>query len=307
MSTFPVYLDIPRYLNNAAHGLEVGSLLGGNSTLSSSYAIGATSLGVASGTGYVAGDAWILDGLNSETVTITNVVSNTLTIASPGLVAAHNARVSISQASANGTGCLADIIVQASREIDNICRQGPDGSLDRSLYAISRTEILEAPYRGAAFTVDNALAIHPYHFPVQSVTSVNTQVGAGPSQAVNLQYMYLVNGARAIKVPWAQLQTNTAMSLMITPYSRNAETAVTLTYVGGPIVGTTCADVPPEIQRACMLLVNDILSLRKNPLGAAFTHRGDENYGWEQRGEQTGHSLNFKNAESRLRPWIRMV
>jgi hypothetical protein len=309
MATFPVYLDVPRYLNNAAHGLEVNSLIGGNSTLANGYTAGATSLVLPSVTSFVAGPAWILDGLTSEIVQITTVTANTktLTLASPGLLADHSAGASISQASVTNTGCLADIIVQASREVDNICKQGADGVLDRSLYAVSRTEIYDAPYGYAEFTVDNALAIHSYHFPVQSVSTISVQAGGMNPLNINTQFMYLANGARTIKVPFAQMTSPVSIYRIQLPFSRNQETAVTLTYTGGPITGTTLDSVPQDIQRACMSLVNDILSVRKNPVGAMSIKRGDENYSFTERGDTSGKTLLRRDAEMRLQSWTRVM
>lgn len=323
MSTFPVYLDLPRYLNNAAHAIEVASVVGGNTTLTGGttdigsgvlgYAAGVTTYSIVDATGFdvlntpsatAPVEGWILDGLNSEEVIITGITSKIVTLAS-GTLAAHANRTCF--ASAGVAGCLADIIVQASREVDNICKQGPDGSLDRSLYAVSRTEIYEAPYGLAEFTVDNSLAIHPYHFPVQSVTSIMAQVGAMSPVGMNTQFLYLTNGGKEIKVPRTQPTGTMVLTSLYAPFSRNAETAITLTYVGGPITSATLASVPQDIQRACMVLVNDILAIRKNPIGAAFGKRGDESFGFEQRGEQSGLSLLYKSAQHRLQPWIRTV
>lgn len=324
MSTFPVYLDLPRYLNNAAHAVEVASVVGGNTTLTGGtsdtgggvlgYAAGVTTFTIVDATGFdvlntpsatAPVEGWILDGLNSEEVIITGITSKVVTLAS-GTLAAHANKTCF--ASAGVAGCLADIIVQASREVDNICKQGPDGVLDRSLYAVSRTEIYEAPYGLAEFTIDSALAIHPYHFPVQSVATVTAQVGAMSPIGINTQYAYYPNGAREIKIPRTQPTGTMTLTSLYASFSRNAETAITLTYVGGPIVGATFASVPQDIQRACMFLVNDNLeSLRKNPDGAASRRRGDEFFQFEIKGDFTGNSLLWKKAEARLKPWIRTV
>lgn len=311
MSTFSSYIDLATFVSNAAHNVEVGSLIGGNTVLTGGpYAIGATSVTVNSATGFGTPtansptEAWIFDGLNGEIVEITNVSGSTLAIPA-GLAAAHTSGTNI--ASAGSMGSLADLIVQASREVDNICCQGPDGALERSLYAIARSEIYESPYFGAEFSVDNALHIHPYHFPVTSVASVTVQVGAMTPIGLSLTNMYLSNGGRQVVLPWAQLATTSSPYYLRTPFSRNAEIAVTLTYTAGPIAGSSLSSVPSDIQRATMLLTSDLLAVRKNPVGAANVHRGDESYEFELRGDFSGHSLLYKNAENRLRIYTRRV
>ena len=326
MATFPCYIDTNQYINNSAASVELASLLGGNSILTGGpYAAGSMSLTLISGAGFVVQPslaapsstnpvtAWILDGLNSETVQVTGVSSNTLTLASPGTTAIHANGVSVSS---GGTfGCLADIIHQACREADNICQQGPDGVseydtgglTDRSLFAVSRTESYVTPYGGAAFTVDNALVIWPYHFPVRSVSSISVQVGAMGTSSVSTTNMVLPNGGRSITIPYAQNITSAQVTpaFLNMPFSRVAESYVTLVYTAGPIAGATLATVPIDITRAVMLLTSDILASRSNPLGAANVHKGDTSHMFELRGDTAGKSLNWKDAAHRLRPYTR--
>src|SRR6185437_9499938 len=139
MAIFPIYCDLVEFLSDSAAAIETNSLIGGNATLHASYPAGSTSLVVdpvalaqtyaisGFGSGAVSVQARILDGLQCEQVTITNVNTgtSTLTLASPGTQVAHAAGTNI--ASAGTAGSLAKALVDASRKAETFCRQGPAG------------------------------------------------------------------------------------------------------------------------------------------------------------------------------------
>lgn len=310
MTTFATYCDVQDFIGNWPTNIETPSLVGINSILTGGpYAIGVTSITVNSATG-VNGtpstsnpmQCWILDGLNSEIVQITAISSNTLTLASPGLVAAHSAGASVS--TAGTAGCLARVIASASRSMDTFCRQGPAGTLDRTLYAVSRTETYRSPSMRCHTTVDATFVLMPYHFPVQSVTSISMQMGTTSGNTMNLAALVLPQGARTIEVPVVsfvggiigQLPANTVAL-------RNTEMWATLVYSGGPINGTSLTAVPDDIRQACYLYTQHWLSYRQNPIGAAEYGLGDFHFSARLRGDKGNKSLLAQDADELLRPY----
>ena len=134
MALFPMYSDVVGFLEDASAAIETNSLVGGNATLSTAYPAGSTTIVVSAVTtaaqtyavtAFLAGPAWILDGLNSEVVQVTSNAAGTLTLASPGTLITHSAGVSI--ASAGTAGNLAKALADASRRVETHCRQGPAG------------------------------------------------------------------------------------------------------------------------------------------------------------------------------------
>ena len=95
--------------------------------------------------------AWILDGYNSEKVTVT-AGGGTSTLTTTATAYQHAAGVNI--ASAGIAGSLPDMLVRASRRADLYCAQGPMGAPERTLYALSRSEIYRMPTSRAHVTVD---------------------------------------------------------------------------------------------------------------------------------------------------------
>lgn len=310
MTTFPVYIDLPEFLNTSVTNIETNTLVGGNTTLSSATLVGVTSLPVVSITGFTNGQSvWLLDGLNAEIVTITAAPSGS-TLTTTATASAHGSGVSV--ASAGMAGSLAGAIQAASREAENICQQFSDGATEYdtaadSLYAIARTELYETPYGNAQITVDGALVIQPNHFPVRSVSSVTIQFSSVAPTAVNLAGLVLPNGGRQITIPAAQAVNFPphAPGYLRGAYPRDAAGYVSVTYTGGPIVGATIASVPSDIKAACALLTMDRLAVRSNPQGAAMTNRGDVRTMWELRGDFGGKSMLWKDAQQRLRRFIR--
>src|SRR5579859_3937240 len=101
------YLDIGEYLR-AATNQETASLLGLNTTLAASVAVGVTALPVLASAGWAAGPLWLLDGPYSETVQVITAPDGvTLTLSAPGVTQAHLQGVSASQA--GSSGALAEI------------------------------------------------------------------------------------------------------------------------------------------------------------------------------------------------------
>ena len=179
------YCDVFDFLTNAGANIETASLVGGNSILTGTVAVGAPTLPVSSVVGFpMTGNfsVWLFDGAQSERVTA-SVAGAALNVAN-GVQAVHAAGISV--ANAGSAGCLADTIARASRDIESFCHQGPDGCMDRSLFTASRTEVLRGPGLRAAWDGDYTLVLHPWRFPVQAVSAGAVQFGANASLALSL-------------------------------------------------------------------------------------------------------------------------
>lgn len=308
MSTFAVYCDVIDFLQNNAANIETASLVGGNTTLSATAALGATSLSVTSVTGFPATGtfrAWILDGYTSETV-LASVSGSTLSVPA-GTLAAHAAGVNVASAGSTNAGCLADVIARCSREIDTFCQQGPTGTLERTLYQLQRTETYFAPSQRVYTSVDGTLVIRPWHFPVSATSTVTIQLGPTAPVSVDLTQYVRPNGGHTIEIPSASPGSSTskvAAWTLITPlYLRDTDTWLNLTYTAGPIPALTLPIANDDIRDALFFLIQDRVGYRQNPTGAAMVHRGDVNFEARLRGDKTGKSLLKIEAERLLEPY----
>lgn len=307
MATFSVYTDVEDVLSNATMQVETASIVGGRTTLATSCLAGATSLAAVSGTTFSGTfTLWILDGPNSESIPGCTVSTNTITVPAPGTAYAHAAGVSLS--SAGVAGCLASIIRAASADVDTFCQQGPDGGSDRTLWQKSRTETLRGPSsQRLALDRDGTLLLHPYRFPIASVASVTLQVGAQTASTIDLTYLILADNEQLVRIPSAQVVGTPPPSANWTLYQfpRNVGMYAVLTYIGGPIVGTTLDGVPSDIREATFYFVMDRLGFRQNPSGAASVTRGDFTLEARLRGDTSGKSILRMNAEDKLMPYQR--
>jgi hypothetical protein len=271
LATFAVYCDVPDFLANGAANVETASLVGGNTVLSGAVTAGATTLPVTSVAGFPATGtfvAYILDGLNSERV-IASVSGSALNIAA-GIVVAHAAGISVS--SAGTGGCLADAIIRASRSVENYCRQGPDGGADRTLYAVSRTEVATGPSLRVTFDVDYTLVIHPWRWPIQSLSSVSVQFGADQAIQLAMAPLFIPTEQRYVEIPY---QTANPSPVTYTIQGRRGDSFVaTWTYVAGACLTASLTSVPDDLRTACYLLVADILAQRQNPYGLSEVQQG---------------------------------
>jgi hypothetical protein len=309
MATFTVYTDVPDVLTNAALSVETASLIGGNATLTSACAAGATSLSVGSGQAFATSGtftAWILDGPNSESIAGCTYSGSSITVPSPGTTYAHAEGVSVS--SAGTQGALASFIRDASAAVETYCRQGPDGG-NRSLWQQSWTETISGPYSSrAVIDRDGGISLKPYHFPVTAVSSLTVQYGAQSPVTIDRTYLVLPDAAQIVTVPAAQI-IGAIIPGSVGWYGsylpRNVSFWATLTYTGGPVAGTTLDSVPSDIRRATLYLVLDRLSLRINPTGAANLRRGDMSLEARLRGDTSGKSILRIDAEEMLYPYRR--
>lgn len=287
------YIDVPRYLRWPS-GLETASLLGLNTTLAAQMAAGATSLVVVSSAGWSAGLAWVLDGPVSEVVSVTGSADGThMTIAAPGLQFAHGAGVSISQAGSGG--CLAEVILDASADMENYCMQGQEGT-DRALFALSRTEKYLLPSSRAFLTNSQTLTLRPSHFPIASVSAIAIDLGLGQTVTLDASVAEIDSAGRLIQLPYLLTNALTVgQELLLDRYgpyglSRSGPYWVSVTYSGG-VSGSPITAVPYDIQRAALYIVADYLAQRQNPTGASEYALGKRRVVARQRGDLVGDSL----------------
>jgi hypothetical protein len=76
--------------------------------------------------------------------------------------------------------------------------------------------------------------------------------------------------------------------------SRSRRQWVTVTYTGGLTVGA----VPYDVQQACIWVVSELLSERRNPTGAVRVHQGKSELEARLRGDVTGDSILLMQAEA---------
>jgi len=290
------YIDVPTYLR-APTGQESASLLGLNTTVGggSSVPAGTLSLPVVSSAGWAAGPLWLLDGPSSEMVQVTGAADAThLTLAAPGTAMAHTPGVSTSQAGAGGS--LAEVILRASAWIENYCQQGT--SADHSLFALSRTEKWGMPGRRALLDVDGTLVMRPGHFPVQSVASLAVQLPSGATQNLDLSLAQITGVGRLIEAPL--VFTGAApFAALPTALTRAGRQWVIVTYMGGFAAGV----VPYDVQQACVWMVSELLSARRNPSGAATVKQGTNELVARPWRDTTGDSILLVQAKAALAAW----
>ncbi|WIG60009.1 MAG: hypothetical protein OJF49_002757 [Ktedonobacterales bacterium] len=294
------YVDVPAFLR-AAVNLETASLLGLNTTVGvGGVAAGATSLPVVASTGWAVGPLWLLDGPYAEMAQVTGSVDGThLTLAAPGTQFAHGAGVSASQAGTGGA--LAEVLLRASAWIENYCQQGTS-AIDRSLYAVSRSERWGMPDMRANLDRDGVLVVRPGHFPVQSVTALAIDLGQGQTLSFDATQVQLASNGRVIELPYLLSTAPNPGQVLGCPgvgLSRVRRQWVTLTYTGGLTPGA----LPYDVRQACIWVASELLAERRNPTGAAAVRQGKFELQARLRGDASPDSLLLAQAKAALEPY----
>lgn len=294
------YVDVPAF-QYGAPGVETGSLLGGSSVLNGAVTAGATSLTVASATGFVAGPGWLLDGPNSEPITIVSVAGNTLNLTA-GTQAAHAA--GICAASPGAAGSLADVLVRAAAWAESFCGQGRPGSAsDPLLFALARTERHRLPGPHAAIDPAGTLSVRPLHFPLQAVAALTLDWGQGVTWGLDQTQIEPAADGRSFDLP-PPAPVLTASGGPVWPRGdlallRAGPLWLELTYTAGIPAGA----VPWDLALGVTLVACHYLSLRENPTGAAERHLGKKAVMSRQRGEGEGASALLTDARRLLMPY----
>ncbi len=254
-------------------------------TLAGSYAAGATSLTLSSGTNATTGYGRILDGTSSELINVTNVSGSTITLAAPGLAYAHASLTTIQTGVAQ----------------------------DRNLYAQPRAETYTLATMLNHVDSDGTLVLHPYHFPILASSTILLQLGSLAGNAVSFTGLVYPDGGRMLMIPYVSWANSTPTYQWISnPSLRDPNLWVQMTYNAGPIplaVGNTpqLALVADDLKRATYLYAMATLGLvRSNPLGVAMKRQGDTMYSFELKGNQKQQAnMLIKDAEDILQPYRR--
>ncbi len=297
------YLDVPTFARGAP-GVETASLVGGASTLATSFASGVTAITVSSGASFAAGPAWICDGPNSELVAIASVSGAVLTLAA-GLGASHAAGVSI--ATPGVAGALADVLARASSWVESYCGQGrPGAATDPTLFALARVETLRLPGPMAALDPSGVLTVRPPHFPVQTVSALALDWGQGVTWSLDPTQIKLPSFARSFDVPAPLPLPGSLPGAPGLPRTwetlirgRAGPLWVNLTYVAG----LPAASLPWDFVQAVAWVACHLLGVRENPTGAAERHIGKKQLINRQRGDRDDTSFWLASARTALEPY----
>lgn len=289
------YISILDYLR-APSGHDTSTLVGNVATLSAAVTAGVMSLSLnqpltaAQSTG---DRVTIFDGSSSEVVTLTLPADvGATTLQCTAVAAAHAAGTPICTDGSGGS--LADMIVNASAQIEAFCRQP-------LLQTTHVNEVLPLRTMRAAVTRDYGLTLRPKQFPVTTVTAATIVIDATTRLTLDVSQAFIDVDAQLVSI--ATLTTTSGTSgfwgLFGPAVARTQSGFVQLSYTAGYLY----ASLPSDVRQACTWLVSDLLSDRRNPTGAAEVKLGDVQLVTRLRGETTGRSVLVMRAESALTPY----
>lgn len=313
---FSVYADVPDVLANLSNfAVETASLVGMNATLTTGISAATTGSVQVSATSPASGTitAYILDGGQSEVVTATVVDSTHISISSSTpTLAAHSAGVCVTTAGVSGN--LADMIRRQSAQVENLCRQGADGSAAANARSLFRqqwvNETLSGPNSSrASVGADQTLNLRPYHFPIASVASASIQIGAASAISLSTTYLTIPDGARTLAIPSPYVLPSDGTPVLYNYLPRAMPFWVSLTYTAGPCGDLTLASVPADIRDALYYLIMDTLSYRANPYGSVEMRRGDTMFRHAAgvRGDVGAEGMFLSRAKVLLKPYTNVT
>jgi hypothetical protein len=151
----------------------------------------------------------------------------------------------------------------------------------------------------ALLDVDGALVVRPGHFPVQSVASLAVTLPSGATVRLDTTQAQITSEGRLIETPLV-FSGGAAPTLATSPsLSRWARQWVALTYTGGFAAGA----VQYDVQQACVWVVSELLSARRNPSGAATVRMGKFELVARPWRDTTGDSILLVQAKAALEAW----
>jgi hypothetical protein len=295
------YTDPFAYLR-AATGHDTSTVIANLTRIASNASIGATSISLQAATTTALNQydqVYIFDGSASEIVTMTPSTTGSpatsLTVSATQY--AHSAGTPICSDGTGGiAGSLASMIFTASSQIEEYCRQP-------LLQATYSNEQLPLRTMRAAVTRDYTLMIRPKRFPVTAVSAASLILRG--QTTITLDTSQVDIDADAQLVNFLQIQSSSGgnggntlyatwpIALPATPgYAK-------LSYTAGYVYST----LPPDVRQACIWLVSDLLSDRRNPTGAAELRLGDMQLVTRLRGDTTGRSVLTIRAYDYLEPY----
>ncbi len=294
------YVDHFTFLRNPS-GLETASLLGNSLRFSAPGHVGDTTLNCTPVLTVQLNQydrVTIFDGPNTEVVIVAataSVGASSFTIQSPGLAFQHAAGVAM--CSDGVLGSLADTLVNASSDLEDICNQ--------SLFQATWTgEILPMPSMQASIDNQSALTFRPKHYPVTAVSAIQLNAVQGSSVTFDATQAFIDVNQQLVKIPVLNM-TGSGGQVFFSPppFDRTAQQWLTISYTAG----FAASALPGEILEAACLLASDILSKRQNPTGADSISLGKKMLTAVIRGDQSGESLLVKQARRKLRRYTRKV
>lgn len=277
-------------------GQEWLSLVGLMARLSGTHAVGATALTLRTATTADLNqyDRIVLfDGSSSEEVTVASDTPMPAT-SIPLAVGLANAHADGTALCSDGVrGSLSDDIIAASDMLEDQCLQ--------SLFLTTDTDRLSLQTMQASISNDGVLTLHPYYFPVQTVTGIvlntnlttytfdATQASIELGQEVVRFYQLLPIGTPPVGNPFAA------------GVNQRTKGTITLTYTSG----FAYAAMPPRVKKACVLYTSELLAKRRNPSGAAMTQTGRVRIMTATMRDTSGESDLIKEAKMLLKNYTR--
>lgn len=240
----------------------------------------------------------IFDGPNTEVVVVAaqaNVGSSSFTIQSPGLQYQHAAGIPL--CSDGVLGSLADQLVNASSDLEDICNQ--------SVFQQTWTgEVLALPSMQASIDTQSMLVFRPKHYPVTAVSAMQLNAIQAQPLVLDPTQVFIDVNQQIVKVP--VLNATGPVSQVYFPQqslNRTQQQWLTISYTAG----FAPASLPGEIIDAACLLVAEILARRQNPTGADQIDFADKRLITTLRGDMSGESLWVKQARRKLHRYTRKV
>lgn len=294
------YIDCFQYLRSPT-GQDSATLVGNVARLSSATLVGATSLPLSAAT-TVALNAYdqvtIFDGSSSEVAVVSNVTNQGATsIPVQALQFAHAKGTALCSDGAQGS--LAAMIVEASAQVEEYCRQP-------LLLATYSNESLPLRTTRAAVTRDYALMLRPKRFPVVSVSAITAQLTGQATLPLSVANAQIDSDAQLVTLLTMTASSGGAMTFwgsVSPPIKPTTPGFVTLSYTAG----YAYTSLPQSVRQACTWLTSDLLSDRQNPTGAAEIKLGSLALVTRLRGETTGRSVLVMRAEKALDPYRQRV
>jgi hypothetical protein len=257
--TINAYLD-PFQYKAAPTGQETASLLGNLLRIAGGGTIaGATALPTLTPTTVQLnpGDVVsIFDGSSTEQVfvsTTTGAGASSIPLSTP-LQYAHAANTPLCSDGASGS--LAQAIINASSELETICKQ--------PLLQATYTETYALQSMQASIDSIGTLNVRTTKAPVTVLTSALLTTGAVSGQALSLAKVKFKGQIISV------FSVNYGPGYGSSGLCQSTQGDIDVTFTAG----FQYAALPPKIKQACIWLVSELLSDRLNPTGAAVDTQG---------------------------------
>lgn len=291
------YIDCYQYLR-APTGHDTTTLVGNVSRLSAGVSVGATSIPLQIPTTVLLNaydQVTIFDGSNSEVAVVSAMTTQGATsISVQALQYAHSAGTPL--CSDGSQGSLAAMIVDASAQIEEYCRQ----SLLSATYS---NETLPLRSTLAAVTRDYTLMLRPKHRPVTAVSAITAQLPGNTSISLSVSQATIDANAQLVTVmeltPVSEQET-TFWGNVSPPLYPTTPGFIQVSYTAG----FAYASLPSTIRQACIWLTSDLLSDRQNPTGAAELRLGNLSLTTRLRGDTSGFTPLALRAMRALDPYV---